>query len=162
MKTKIYLNLTNGLEALKFFPEASFIRIQSSHVEGKAYEAIMSQLSDDFLMNLALGNNCVIIDGSVHPKGSKAIRNGLEMVLSILNHYWFDTDYKDEFTNKVLESLRESTRNKIKYYSKFLLTKQLNVLPLSFRTNKDGDYEYYKRLCASHFGNLVNFLENRL
>jgi len=143
MPTKIYLNLTNGIEAIEYFPNSTFIRIQSSHCESKAYNRMLMQLSDDFLMNLALGNRVVVIDGSVNPRHPKSLRCGLKVIKAVLRWIWFKEPIVDEFHRGVYKKLDQVTRTKLKYFRKFLQTDKLRLLALSFQTKRNGDYRYY-------------------
>lgn len=142
-ETIIYLNLTNGIEAADFFPNARHIRIQSSHCESKAYNTLLMQLSDDFLFNLSQGRKIVIIDGGVNQKYPKAIRQGTDIILGCLNYVWFDKPIQDEFHKRVWKSLDKTTKTKLRYYKKLLNTNKLFLLPLGFKTTKDGNYAYY-------------------
>ena len=87
MKEKIYINLTNGIEGIEIYniTDYSFIRIQSSHLENKRYDLMINSLSDDLLMNLAIGNNCTIIDFGANKTVSRACWQGVEFIKFILN-----------------------------------------------------------------------------
>lgn len=151
-ETIVYLNLTNGIEAIGFFPNSRFIRIQSSHCESKAYNTLLMQLSDDFLFNLSQGRRIIIIDGGVNQKYPKAIRQGIEVVLDCLNYAWFDEPILDESYRQIWGSLDQVTKTRLRYYKKLLNTDRLYLLPLGFETTKDGNYAYYadklkKNLC---------------
>src|SRR5574340_1552415 len=62
-KDVIYLNLTNGLEALPLFADNyKIICIQSTACEQKRWDYILADLDYNLLFDLALGNNCFIID----------------------------------------------------------------------------------------------------
>jgi hypothetical protein len=143
-ETVVYLNLTNGVEAIEYFPHSSFVRIQSTHCEGKCYDTIFNQLSDNFLMDLAQGKKIVVIDGGVNDKMPKALRMGIKVIKIILNWVWFETPIDEEIYKNVYKTLREPTKRKLKYYKKFLNTDKISILTLGFHTEKDGDYEYYK------------------
>lgn len=142
-ETIIYLNLTNGIEARDFFPNARFIRIQSSHCESKAYDTLFMQLSDDFLLNLSQGKKVVIVDSSVNQKYPKAIRQGTDIILSCLGYAWLNKPIQDEFCRRIWKSLNKVTKTKLKYYKKLLNTNKLYLLPLGFKTTKDGNYPFY-------------------
>ena len=79
---KYFLNLTNGIEALKFFKipynEINFIRIQSSHLESGAFEKILLTLDSNFLMWLAMGFECIVYDFGAKSEKTKALYYGLE------------------------------------------------------------------------------------
>ncbi len=148
MKIKHYLNLTNGMEYINEVKNWSFIRIQSSHCESHSYDRMFQQLDSDFLMNLAIGNVCIVYDKSNKTRIPKALSRGVEIIRYVLNKIWFDrrVPTKDvKYHNKVLRSLQEPTKTKLKYFRKFLLTEEIHLLIKYDRTTHDGDYPYYKR-----------------
>lgn len=51
-----FINLSNGLLAIREYglTDYRFLRIQSSHCEGKHWADILWTLSDDFLMHAAM------------------------------------------------------------------------------------------------------------
>ena len=60
----IYLNLTNGIEALEILKPANlrFVRIQSTACEQKRWDFILQDLDYSFLMDIALGENVTVVD----------------------------------------------------------------------------------------------------
>lgn len=68
MKQKIFINLTNGIEAIPelAISDISFIRIQSCHCERQKFELIIDNLDYNFLMYLALGYECIVYDFGVN------------------------------------------------------------------------------------------------
>ena len=142
-ETIVYLNLTNGIKAIDFFPNSRYIRIQSSHCESKAYNTLLMQLSDDFLLNLSQGKRIVLIDGGINQKYPKAIRQGVDVILNCLNWAWFNKPIQDEFYKEVWKSLDKVTKTRLRYYKKLLNTGKLYLLPLGFNTTRDGEYAYY-------------------
>jgi hypothetical protein len=152
---KNYINLTNGIECINIYKlkEYSFIRIQSTACEQKRWEFILQDLDNDFLMNLALGNECVIYDCSCRGT-SRAIWQGLEWIKYILNRVWFNeiinTSVRGNncsiYFEECYQLLNRKTLKKLKYYKKFLNTKKLNLYHICLKTNCDGNYGYYLRL----------------
>ena len=61
---KHFINLTNGIEAIPFLDNYEFVRIPSTYCEAKAWDKLMLSLDSNFLMNLAVGNTCIIYDYS--------------------------------------------------------------------------------------------------
>jgi len=152
---KVYLNLTNGLEFIKNYPDAHFIRIQSSHCESQAYNTMLMQLDSDFLMRLAIGDEITIIDAGENRKWPKALRTGVLVITYILERIWFDRRIEcypisKETLNRIFESLDDNTRIKLKYFKKFLLIDKVNICIEGHNTKNDGKYEYYKEM-------LINF-----
>lgn len=145
-----YLNLTNGLEKYNKREEFRFIRIQSTHIEGKQWDRILQQLDSDFLFNLAVGEECVIVDGN-RKANPKTIKIGVPMLRYILTRNWlikkiringFDSNYLDY----IYRSLSPNTRSKLKYFRKFVNTDNLRLVGYGFWTNKDGKYDYFSKL----------------
>ena len=157
-KTVIYLNLTNGIEALYLsdIRDPRFLRIQSTACEQKRWDFILQDLDYDFLMSLALGNHVVVYDYSRRKKVSRAIWQGLKWVEYVLNRIWFDrhitvvlernsmdvTKYFDEQYNKI----SERTKVKLKYFRKFLMTERLNLDFVTGTTLHDSDNGFYRRV----------------
>ena len=89
---KLYINLTNGIEDIPFLSSFySFIRIQSTWCEQKEWDKILQDLDYGFLMDLAIGNKCIVIDRSKRGT-SRAIFQGLEFIKYALNKVWFNED----------------------------------------------------------------------
>lgn len=158
MKHKYYINLTTGIEALNDIPlintEIGFTRIQSTHCERLLLEDILISLSSDLLFHLALGTTCIIIDYGARTHSSKATRTGLEWVRFSLNKLWFDNDYypminqKDVslLFNQKFKALSKQTKNRIKFYRKFLRTNRINLIGLSKLTLNDSKELFYLNL----------------
>lgn len=156
---KLYVNLTNGIEYLKTHPgfpgeEISFLRIQSTKCEGKHWIDILNELDNDFLMNLAIGNACVVIDYSNKRERSRAIYQGLEWIKYVLYRIWFNKKYipivKDKnvsyYFGECYKIIDRKTKIRLKYFKKFLMTTHLSIGSISSKTKKDGDIKYYKKI----------------
>ncbi|MDX9791516.1 MAG: hypothetical protein RBT61_11855, partial [Candidatus Kapabacteria bacterium] len=93
MSDKIFINLTNGIEALDKYnldiEKVNFIRIQSSHFEAHKYDDIILDLDHNFLMSLALGFKCIIYDFGARADSSKAIRLGIPWIKFVLTKRWY-------------------------------------------------------------------------
>ena len=123
-------------------------------------------LDHNLLMNLAIGNKCVIYDCGTNRKFSKTIYLGVPLIRYVLNRRWFgldETAYRlsrdgkhkfDEtkYFSDIYESLFVHNQNKHKgrlkvkldYYKKFLLTDQVHLSGVSMSTSMDGQYQYFK------------------
>lgn len=156
MKTKYFINLSTGIEAIaemEFLQNTDihFVRIQSSHCEAGAFEDILINLDANFLMYLALGYTCIVIDYGARSYTSKAIRIGLEWIRYYLNIVWFNRRIKPIINNKdVTEYFYENyimvskkTRARIRYFRKFLQTDRINLIGMSKSTIRDGDINFY-------------------
>lgn len=110
------------------------------------------QLDSDFLFNLALGNTCVIIDGTKHKtRLSKALRVGIPVIKYVLNRIWFGRTVKsppidDALLDSIYMRLSRKVRVKLKYFRKFLCTCELKIEARTFHTVHDGDYGYFKKI----------------
>jgi len=138
-----YLNLTNGLQAIERneLEYYRYLRLQSTACEQKRWDFIIQDLDNDFLMNLALGNDCVVYDYSEKKNCTRALYQGLEWVKYVLSRRWFGADviplvrghncqkYFDDCYNK----LDKKTFRKIDYFKKHIDTKTLN---LKYKTGK--------------------------
>lgn len=152
---KVYLNLTNGIEYLKYF-KGSFhvIRIQSTACEQKRWDFILQELDYNFLLDLALGKEVVVVDFSAKKQTPRAIYQGLEFVKYVLNRYWLGKEYSPnvrgfnctDYFNEVYNNLDKRTFKKLGYFKKFLKTDEIKLCTESFMTEHDGDYDYYRNL----------------
>lgn len=175
---KHYINLTNGIEALekvKSFKEPySFIRIQSTTLEGNNYLKLMQDLDHDFLLNLVLGVEVKVYDFGTNRKLSKTIYKGIPLIRYILNRFWLGLE-KDcyflgrnnthpmlvnDHVNNIYERLfifdnnREKSilKNKLGYYKRFINCEEINLEGISESTKNDGNYGYYRELLVKNYG----------
>jgi len=122
MKARIryFVNLTNGIEAFADLRErgismsdVAFVRIQSTACENRNYNGILESLDNNLLMNLALGNLCVIFDYGSRGTGRligeddhrygipRAFWQGVEFIRHSLEHFWrLELDDEDSDSNK--------------------------------------------------------------
>lgn len=160
---KVYLNLTNGIEALNWLhiDDYRFVRIQSTAIEQHRFDYILQDLDYNFLMDLALGEEVIVIDGSRNnKKGSKAIFYGLEWIRFALYKAWFNKNInvyvnKNNVTNYFLEQykkLKKSTKQKLKYFRKFLSCNDIKLIGYSFYTDNDGNYDFFKQTLITKQG----------
>ena len=158
----IYVNLTSGLEwvreASPFFP-VKFVRFQSSHAEAKCWEEVLSAIPDDMLFNLALGNECVVLDASANKKNSRAIYQIVPLIRFILTWRWYRTVHMEEnyvkshnateYFTEISKKLSVRLCKKIDYYKKFLNGRShVKLIGKTIPTKKDGDYKYWKELAV--------------
>jgi len=117
-----YVNLTAGLLQNRY--EGQKIRLQSSHLESHSYDRFINSLSDDLLYNLAIGRQCTIVDCSSNYTG-KIKRRGLPIIKYILDYIWFKKEtiispYGLAQMRTIYQGLSKTTKQRIKYYRKFL------------------------------------------
>lgn len=153
-----YCNLTNGIEDLNEYPNIDFhfIRIQSTKLEQGLLEDILVDLDNDLLMNLALGNKCVIYDkASRNGETSRACWYGIPWISYCLERCWFYKKHDKVFVrnNNVQKyfdmkynKLSNSTKRKLQYYKKFLNTTSIKLFYKCSKTTHDGDIKYYAQI----------------
>ena len=165
----ICLNMTNGLELLDFFDyfdeKIMFVNIQSTHLEQKRYDLMMSRLGADFLMKAALGHNMYIFDFGARKPTSRAIYQGSRFLVYALERAWFNKiptkffirprsdkataiNVAKEFDYRYRQ-LSKSTLNYLKKFrtyaknARIMGDDRVNIIGLSAPTVHDGDSEYY-------------------
>ncbi len=155
---KIFLNLTNGIEALEKYDininDVNFIRLQSTHCEQFQFERILMEIDNNFLMWLALGYECEVYDFGAESETSKAVYHGLEWLRYVLNLRWFSTEITPIVrTKNVLASFRKyyanldkKAKKRIDYFKKFLQTDTIKLSAVTDETTNDGKPEYYVQI----------------
>lgn len=156
-----YINLTNGIEAIPSIPsdDYRFIRIQSTVCEQHLWDKLLLELSDDLLMNLALGNECIIYDYGAGKPVPKAVYQGLEFIRYVLYRRWLDIEYppiirRNNHTNvncqrefeHYYRNLPKKAKKKIDYFLPYLNTDQIRLSSVTAATVHDGDKPYYNRI----------------
>lgn len=153
-----YINLTNGIEAIPSLPSGDyrFIRIQSTVCENHLWDKLILELSDDLLMNLAMGNTCIVYDYGARKPVPKAVYLGLELIRYILNRRWLDVEICPEIRRNgytVINCSREfdhyyrnlsrNAKRKLDYFRPYLSTDEIRLSAVTESTEHDGDKEYY-------------------
>jgi len=148
----VYLNLTNGIESLgKIKGNIRFIRIQSTVCEQHRWDFIIQDLDNDFLMNVAIGNNVIVIDRTDR-YWSRAQFQGVEFIRYVLNKYWLNVEYfpmvkrhnVEKYYEECYKRLEKRTLKKLDYFKKFLLTNEIKIKCVGGFTVHDGDYKFYR------------------
>ena len=135
----------------------AFIRLQSTACEQGRWNFILNNIDSNFLMSLALGYECIVMDYSSRYGGkrpSRAIWQGLEWIRYALNRSWFDRESlciygQHRHFKKIYDhGLKKATKRRLKYFKKFLMTEELNLHPPAYpqKTEHDGDIEYYREI----------------
>lgn len=148
---KVFLNLTNGL--LYDGPFDGFIRIQSCHCEQKAWDKLIQNIDSNFLMLLALGHDISVVDYSAKKETPRALYQGLEFLWYCCCVEWGipmkanvrGSDCTSYFNNVIKFELSKSSRRKIQYFKKFTHNPKKPKI-ITGKTDKDGDYEFFKEL----------------
>ena len=161
-----FINLTNGLEFFDKVDNPQFLRIRSTTLERKDYLFLLMDLDHNFLMNLALGNECFVYDCGANKDFSKTISLGLPFIKYALERRWLGIDKSPFILNKagvvkmnnhsyfskIYQYLFFHNQNqekaklkaKLDYYIKFLDTETLKITGVSVSTDKDNDNIYWK------------------
>ena len=167
-KNHICINMTNGIEALSFLTidNLMFCNIQSTHLEQKLYDDILTRLGADFLMKLALGHNLYVVDFGTNKDCSRAIYQGVPFIKYVLERVWFDKNPKQVFiyprSNKArginvardfdhrFHNLSKSTLRYIKKFRAYAQAvfegtdrNEVNLIGVCASTKHDGDQEFY-------------------
>lgn len=174
--TKHFINLTNGIEQIPNLIQngipldtLNYTYIASTTIENKAWIKLIMDLDHNLLLNLAIGNECIIYDFGTHRKLSKTIYYAVPLIRYILTRFWLDNNDMElcyrmtrnsyqrlpekEHFQKIYEYLfiHNNTKEKTalkdklkKYKNKFLLTNEIRLIGISESTSHDGDYDYYK------------------
>ena len=159
-----YINLTNGIEAIPSIglDNCRFIRIQSTLCEQHLWDRIIQDLDYDFLMNLALGNKCIVYDfGAKKPK-SRAMYQGLEFIKYVLSRRWLNKEYItnvskknnskqccNKYFDECYKKLESRSKKKIDYFIPYINCDLINLFCVSDSTTHDGDKTFYNNLLVS-------------
>jgi hypothetical protein len=157
---ELFINLTAGLEHLEMLHvlHLNFIRMQSTHLEHKHLEHFLKDLDNNFLMKLAIGKECVILDFTSRKKKnnvSRACWQGIPWIEYCLNRLWFGKRIECKYgMHKCFEhhfsKLSSCTKRKIKYYRKFVLTNSINLRYVCGPTDNDSNTKYYQSLIKKY------------
>jgi hypothetical protein len=154
-----YINLTNGIEAIPQLMDYRFIRIQSTLCEQKNWDRLIQDLDYDFLMNVAIGNECCVYDFGTKKPISRAVYQGLEFIKYILYRRWLNQEYQTDccrcknkeehsrqnannYFDKCYKNLNDRTKKKLDYFKPFVVG-EINIIAVTDSTIHDGEKEYY-------------------
>lgn len=156
-----YINLTNGIEILPMLPKGyRFIRIQSTICEQKLWDRLIQELDYDFLINIALGNECVIYDYGARKPIPRAVYQGIEFLKYVLHKCWLNEEYltncnrnnkahirKDcnSYFESCYKNLENRTKKKLNYFKPYVVG-EINIITVTDVTMHDGDKEFYRKI----------------
>lgn len=159
--SKIWLNLTNGLEAAKSFDDNGipydFCRFRSSSFEQKNWSDAIDSMPDDMLMRLALGQQQVIVDYGANKECPRSMYQGIPIAVRMMSLAWgLNTDknmwifnrhgaairVSDDFAKAAMQ-LDKKQRNRLKYFKRYVDADEIKIAMLCSSTEHDGDYKYY-------------------
>lgn len=147
MVIKHYINLTQGLRAILEYnlTDYRYIRIQSTWCEQHHWSDILMTLSDDFLMNVALGHECIIYDYGAHRKVPRSIWQGLEWIKFVLYRIWYNVTYEvrgrldksaQQYFEEQYKLLSDKVKTRIKYFNQYTQGK-INIRSITDSTLED-------------------------
>ena len=157
-----YINLTNGIETIPTLSgNYKFIRIQSTICEQKLWDKLIQELDYDFLMNLALGNECIVYDFGARKPIPRAVYQGLEFVKYVLCRRWLNKEYIsnvnrtknkerknncNDYFDKCYWALQNRTKKKLDYFLPYINTEEIKLEHITDCTQHDGDNFFYKNV----------------
>ena len=166
-----YINLTNGIEALSKFESGEtvrFIRIQSTVCEQKMWDRLIQELDYDFLMNVAIGNNCLVYDYGANKPIPRAMYQGIEFIKYSLYRRWFNKCYDtnirrsktkngqscNKYFDECYNKMEDRTKKKLDYFKPYLNKKrEINITTITDKTIHDGDKKYYASILEDYIDN---------
>ena len=135
--------------------------IQSTICEQKLWDRLIQELDYDFLMNLALGNECVVYDFGARKPISRAVYQGVEFVKYVLYLRWLKKEYIsnvnrnknserknncNDYFDKCYQKLEDRTKKKLDYFIPYINTKEIRLTCVTECTQHDGDKRFYKNV----------------
>lgn len=160
-----YINLTNGIDAIPTLPSSDyrFVRIQSTVCEQHLWDKLLLELSDDLLMNLALGHPCIIYDFGAGKPVPKSVYQGLEFIRYVLYRRWLHETYHpvirrhnytevncDHIFDHYYRNLSRPAKRKIDYFRSYLDTDKIYLTAKTDRTAYDGDKIHYRDILIAN------------
>lgn len=159
----VWVNLTNGIEVVEDLDNYdcvyNFCRFQSTSFEQRDWGAAIDSMSDDMLVNLAVGKPQTIIDFGANKNCPRAMRQGIPIAADILAHAWdietgdklriFSRDGKniitvgDDTRIGILRSMTKRQRSRLNYFKKYVRTDKIEFNLLCGKTMHDNDYDYH-------------------
>lgn len=156
-----YINLTNGIESLLKLPTGfRFIRIQSTICEQKKWDRLIQDLDYDFLLNVAIGNECVIYDYGARKPIPRAVYQGVEFIKYALYKRWLNQEYltdcnrsngehirKDcnSYFESCYKNLEDRTKKKLDFFKPYVVG-EIKIATVTDVTTHDGDREFYRNI----------------
>lgn len=156
-----YINLTNGIEVLPSLPNGfRFIRIQSTFCEQKLWDRLIYDLDYDFLLNVTVGNECVIYDYGARKPVSRAVYQGVEFVKYVLHKRWLNEEYltncnrsngehirKDcnSYFESCYRNLDDRTKKKLDYFKPYVVG-VIDIKTVTDATIHNDDKNFYRNV----------------
>jgi hypothetical protein len=143
MKTLHFLNLTDGLEWIPLLGDNpyQFLRIESTSIEKNDWMGLLLNLDHNLLINLAIGNKCIVYDCGTRRPISKTISKGIPYIKSFLTDMWIS-----KINFRAETKLKQLVKKKIQYYNRYLATEEVNIIGRSMMTTNNGNKDYYREI----------------
>lgn len=167
-KDHICVNLSNGAEILQYIgvDDVIFLNIQSTQLEQKNYDDVITRLGTDFILRCAFGHNMYVVDFGTKKDVSRAIYCGVNFAKYAMERAWFDKKPSKVFIkprsdnarpiNVVREfdhrycNLKKSTKKYLRKFRDYANQcrpyagdDEVHIFGLSTSTVHDGDKDYY-------------------
>jgi hypothetical protein len=179
MRTVVFINMSNGVFKLSDalveaedkgaillkageattavrIEDVRIMRLPSSWCERKMWTELVQGSSDEFLLNLAVGNTCWVLDCGAHHAVPRACWQGVE---------WLRFALTEAITGNTAElpigrahqcgamfyqayrDLPKSAKKKLKYYAQFAVAGwAANIVYCCSQTRHDGNYTLLKNI----------------
>lgn len=158
---QIWLNASNGLLMADKLDDWSVLRVPSTMFERWKTEGAIACLPDEFLMELALGLEPVVIDFGAHKPVPRALYQGMPLMLRQIAIAWglddpnerltvFTRDGKgtykcDAETSRRAARIDKAQEMRLKYWKQFVTGSEITCHLVSCATEHDGDKEEFKQ-----------------
>lgn len=134
---KYFINLSAGLYQNQY--KGEIIRIQSSHIESKAYDRLFLMFPDSILYNLATGEDCCIVDCTSNNIGK--VINRIPLFNYVIKRIWFNSletkGLDKKYVDWLYRNLSRPAKSKIKYFKKFIKGNAGNLTGISIKLAKE-------------------------
>lgn len=169
MKIHTFFNISAGILALDKNRDLNpqFVRIQSTVCEQKEWSRLIMDLDNNFLIKLASGDPCFIVDcksiGKMR-KDTRAIWQGLEFIKYCAMRSWDKAvisppgpnfcNYFEDSYNK----LSRVAKSKLRFYKRFAQyhDRAASLIGLSIRSEHVDNYEEIVKTYYDHINRIPN------
>jgi hypothetical protein len=122
------------------------------------WDRLIQDLDYDFLLNVALGNECYIYDYGANKSIPRAVYQGVEFLKYVLHMRWLDEEYYSNCNRKTGNDIRidsnsyfdscykdldKRTKKKLDYFKPYVAG-QINIFTITGSTVHDNDKNFYK------------------
>lgn len=158
-----WLNLTNGVEVFDYIHDKSFrpnfMRVQSTSLEQKLFDKVVSDIPADFIMRMVMGCDQYIVDFGAHHTVPRALWQGIPYFVAaykLVNYGEHDLYFGRRNCGDFLKvgepdfskmmRLDDKTVAALRYYGRY--DRGLgNIIMVCAKTYNDGNYEHFCGIC---------------